>query len=380
MPFRMVRLGELSAADIARWRTLADEAIEPNPNADPRFLMPSLGKGIGAEALSLAIVEEDRRFRLAMPFSLADELSGARIRHVSTHGSFMHEHASKNHPLVAPDDPAGDLAVLVAGLRTERLPDLLNLTIVPVDGPLYAAIHGSSGALRVLERGRDARAYARRDDLGVSADSEWYSDADDILSFPTPHLSTRTGRQLRKFGAQIEKAANGRLRLSRGDADVALIDEFLDLQAAGWKGDESRGGPQFRLRGLEPWFREVVGAFARDGDLRAIRMTAGEETVYLAVWFAAGGRAFGFHDVFDERFKSWSPGAVGRLALLGHVLSEPGSTFDPGMEPHYRQASSVFPSRREYADLLIAGASPRARAAVSLFPLLKRMRRLLRSS
>ncbi len=377
MEFRTVALGGLTADDIRSWRALADTAAEPNPNADPRFLVPSLGHGLGAEHISLAIVEDSDAMRLVMPFTIGERIAGIRARHLSTHGAFIHEFASKNHPLVSGDHAAVALRFLFEGLRRSTLPDLVDFTVLPADSVLFdAALElAATGDVSLIERVRDQRAYARRIDLAPDGESPWYDREDDVLSFPMPHMSSKARRTTGQYGRQIERAAGGPLRLSTHDDDASAIDEFLDLQAAGWKGDASRTGPQFRRKGQEAWFRAVTDAFRADGRLRVLRLSAGDRTVYIAVFFESGGRPFGFHDVFDEEFRKSSPGSVGRLAQLGHILrAQDAAPFDPGMEPWYAQANTTFPSRRDHVNLLVAGRSIRSRTIVRMLPLAKRLR------
>jgi len=379
---RIVPLSHVTEADLQRWSALAQQAAEPNPNADPAFLHTSAQNGVGADSLQLAIVESGDRFLLVMPFSVEERLSGRRLRHISTRGAFMHEFASKNHALLAPGEGDGAIETMLAGLRSFGLPDLVDLTVVPVGGPFYSALRrlGEAGRFPVVERGRDTRVHAVRADLGEPEGEHWYAREGDLFSFPMAHLSPRTRRNMGKYGRQIERTAGGPLELAEvGSGDI--LEEFLDLQAAGWKGAEHETGPRFRARGLEEWFRAVVQAFEGRGDLRALRLSANGATVYLAIAFRSGSGHFGFHDVYDERFVKSSPGAVGRVAQLGHELASPSApSFDPGMEPYYTQANSLYPSRREYAHLFAGGGSARSRVVAAALPAAKRLRERLQAA
>jgi hypothetical protein len=383
-PLRLdiVALADIDSGDAKAWQELADTAAEPSHNADPRFLLASLGHGLGAEEVMLAIVRSpDGGMRMVLPFTRGGRIAGIPARHLSTHGSFVHEFASKNHPLLSAHEPVAAVRALFTGLRRSPFPDLVDFTVLPVDSVIMHALQElhDDGSVRMIERVRDTRAYARRSDLASEGETGWYAREGDVLSFPVPHLSARTRRSLGQYGRQIERTAGGPLELSVHDDDPRMIEEFLDLQAAGWKGDDALTGPQFRRKGQEAWFRGVVDRFRADGDLRVLRLSSAGKTVYLAVYVVSGGRAFGFHDVFDEAFRKSSPGFVGRLAQLGHVLAEPGAAaFDPGMEPWYTQANSAFPSRREHANVLVAGRSARSRAVVRLLPVAKRLRDAVR--
>lgn len=381
MRFRTAALTDVSHEDLDRWRRLADTAIEPNPNADPRFLHASVGYGLAAENVELAIVESGDDFALVMPFTRARRLSGATVRHVTTSSDFIFEHASKNHPLVSAEAPEAAMRALFRGLRESGIPDLVNLTVFPAEGPLHIALEAlrSEGTVRIVERARDRRAYARRADLDPTG-AEWQCGSGRVLDFPLPHLSKSVQRRLRRNVKHIEALAGGPLTITRHEDALEMIDEFLELQATGWKGEASQGGPQFRRLGREQWFRDVLRAFHADSRLRVWHLAAGDETVYIIVTLVSGGATFGFHDVYSERFQRQSPGTVGRLAFLGALMRDPAIPgFDPCMEPIiYPQASSMFPSHREYVELLVAGGSLRSRVTVALFPTVRRIRARLR--
>lgn len=379
---RTISLTEVSPEDLDRWRRLADTAIEPNPNADPRFLHPSLGFGLFAEDVELAIVESGDEFALVMPFTRARRLSGVPVRHVTTSGEFILDHASRDHPLVSPEDPVAAMRALFCGLREAGASDLLNLTVFPADGPLHTALEmlRSEGTIRFVERARDRRAYARRVELDPTG-APWPTVSTQLIGYPLPHLSKRTRRNVRKNVEQIEALTGVPLSITARDDDHEVIDEFFELQATGWKGDASQSGPQYRRWGREQWFRSVLDAFHADGHLRVWHVAAGDETLFISLNLMSGRVAFGFQDVYNERFQRYSPGTIGRLAELGATLRDPKvPVFDPCMEPKYPQASSAYPSSREYADLLVAGRSLRSRAVVATFPAAKRVRTLARSA
>lgn len=380
MRFSIVALPDISPEQLARWRRLADRAIEPNHNADPRFLHSSLGFGLGAEEVQLAIVASGGEFALVLPFTAARRLSGAPVRHAATDGEFMYDQAAKYHPLVAPEDPVAAMRELFLGMRAAGEPDLINFTAFPTDGPLMATLENlrDQGVIRLVERARDRRAYARRADLDPTG-GVWQVDAEHPLNFPLPHLSKRTRRNMRRGTEGISEETGGPLQFRQAPVEQTLLEGFLELQAVGWKGEAEKSGPQFRRRGREQWFRHVLSAFDQDGNAHLWHLSAGGETVYIGISLRSGGTWFGFHDVYSERFRPNSPGLIGRLAMLGALQRDPEAPpFDPGMDPSYVRAGVAYPSEREYAELLVAGPSRRSRAVVAAFPAMRRLRSRLR--
>ena len=147
----------------------------------------------------------------------------------------------------------------------------------------------------------------------------------------------------------------GALTLDDRSRDIRAVDEFLRLQNAGWKGDAGVDGKAFERTGLDGWFRAVCTVFQERGKLTVLTMRAGDDIVFMTVTLHSGNRAFGFHDAYASEFRSFSPGALGRLAEMRAVLSLPGvEFFDPSMDDtKYPQVVGLYPDIEEYASYVI---------------------------
>jgi hypothetical protein len=368
-----VALADVSSHDVERWKALADRSVEPNVYLDPRFLVPARDRP-DAAGIRIMFIERDDELRGVFQFSTGRLEDRWPIAIATTGGPFMSIHSDRHHPLIAREDVDRTVLELVRGLGSPGLPGLTLLRYLPTDGPLADAFASAFDALgyRRLERSSRSSAYV----------GQGYESSDPHSLFDFSHVSSSRAKAYRRRARGIERdAGDAPLALVDRRDDPAVVEDFLDFQAAGWKGDPSKGGGAFRLDPVhESWYRQVVAGFARDGDLLAPVLVAGDEVVFMALDFRSGGAAFGFIDAYNERFASQGAGTLGRLAELQYIATKTDAThFDPAFDPRYSDSTKLYPDRRGYVDVLV-GRSLRARAVLTLLPLAKRIRERLKRS
>lgn len=368
---RIVALPEVSGEDFDKWKALADRAIEPNVYLDPRFLVPAGRLRPDAADIRVVMVERDGELHAVHQFSLGKLEDRWPARVVTTSGAFMSIHADRHHPLVAPSDPVGALTALLDALRAARLPGLVLIKYLPADGPLADAMAEALASRRMTssERVRRSSAYAA---VGSRpAPSEGVVEV--------PHLGSGTRKDFRRRGRAIERDAGGEFAVRDRAETPGLVEDFLEFQASGWKGDPEKGGGAFKLDPVhERWYRAVMSHFLADGHVVAPELVAGDERVFLAIDLVSGGAAFGFIDAYSERFARHSPGALGRIAEWRYILSHTDAThYDPAFDPYYSASTRLYPDRRDHVDLLIA-TDRRGRAVLRALPLARRAREVVR--
>lgn len=346
---RIVALRDVSETDLARWKLLADRAIEPNLYLDPRFLAPA-GDRPDAQDVRVVFVEHGDELRGVFQFSVGRLEDRWPVPIATTGGAFMSTHADRHHPLIAPEEPEHTVLHLLRGLRAPGIPRLLLLRYLPADGPLADAFAAAFALLgyRQNERSRRVSAFA----TGGAEDS----DPSSIFDFS--HLSSSRAKAYRRRVRGIERDAGDQpLTLEDRRADPAVLEEFLEFQAAGWKGDPAQGGGAFVLDPAhERWYRQVVQAFLDDGDLVAPTLVAGDSVIFMALDFFSGGAAFGFIDAYNERYASHGPGTLGRVAESKYITTRtPATHFDPAFDPRYSESTKLYPDRRDHVDVLVGG-------------------------
>ncbi|NTV38903.1 MAG: GNAT family N-acetyltransferase, partial [Demequinaceae bacterium] len=242
-------------------------------------------------------------------------------------------------------------------------------------GPLAEALTDALAQLGmpVLERRRDERAFAR----GVTGRADAKGPGD---LFSLDHGSSKGERRRASLKRSLEKALGSELTVDDRGHDPAALEQFLDLEASGWKGDASRGGHALRITGDDAWFADVASAFRADGRLTVLTVTGGGVVVYMGVSLRVGDGMFGCLDAYDERFATYRVGSMGRIAGWRRALSHMQLRFfDPNLGSFYVDSTLLFPHRRPHVTLLVATGGVFSRTLVREIPRLRRLRGAIRT-
>ncbi len=375
MRTRLIPLSDVTDADVRAWQRLADGAVEPNLYLDPRFLVPARHRGDAADDVLLLVVEDAGEWLAVL--AVATRRIGHRVplRAATTGGEFMAVHADRHQPLVHAGCTTEALGALLRGGAGVGLPGLVQLRRFPADGPLADALARVTArtSVRVHEYRRETAAFAYRDGAPTPPTPAGVPATGPPLA--TAHMTARGRKDVRRRARGLARDAGGPLELDDVSADPAVEDEFVAIQAAGWKGDAGRGGDALALDpAAERWFRAVVAAFRADGDALVLRLHAGGSTQFLCYTLRSGGAYFGFLDTYAELHRKFSPGALGRLAETAHVLGSTSAPFfDPAFGARYTEGALLYPHRREYVDLLVAAHGLAAQAVLRGAPLAARL-------
>lgn len=371
MRVRIVAASSLDGTDARSWRELAERAIEPNVYLDPRWLLTSTRIHPDAAALRLAIVEDDLGMHGVLAFDQVPVWRGLPFQALSTGGDFMQTHAERHHPLVDDHAPAAVLSSLITALSGAGTPGMVELRKFPGDGPLYDALKATISAHQYPYEERVRRSWAFANPLGASGGQK-----PGVTDFTIPRASGRRQKRTNQYVRGLERALDAELKLIERSADEQALTDFLSLQFAGWKGDESSGGLAMgRSEVTRNWFTTLTAAFAADGDLHVLELRAGEQLVYSTISLSSGGMTFGFLDSYDARFARFGPGTLGRVAEMNFLRRRrPDHAFDPNLDPYYASSSDLYPDRRDRIDVLLAPGGIWPRAAFRLMPWGRRIR------
>lgn len=353
---RVATVGELGVDDFARWRRLEERAAEPYPYLSADYLEPAEPHWPAALSVRLLLVEGDGELLLVMPFEVAVLHARIPLRVLSTAHPVLADESVRTYPLVDRERGVDALRTAFAALRTFGLPRLVEFSAVPADGVLEGLIAGSlASSGHRLARGRSRLALARFDETSAHEDSG-------ELDVEPHHRSTSTRKQARQRRRALERACGAQLGMRDRSNDPAAVEDFLDLQTAGWKGDPDRHGLAYRLTGRERWLRELAARARANGRLVAFEMHAGGVPVYIALCIASGSTLFGLQDAYREEWGSLGVGNLGRTALVNWVAARGFDAFDPNMFWSYVESARLYADRRDQVQVLVAAGGALSRA------------------
>lgn len=313
----------------AAWRALVDRAAEPNVFADPAFLLPALRRLAPERLTPLLIWRDTRRSALIGLIVLRKPLFGLGLAR-----PWRSEQAGLAAMLFDRDALEGAVAAILAWARP-RCAGIV-WSAVEREGPLARAL----SALATRERLRlDVVNPRRRAALIVAGEERFDAGLD---------------KKRRKDWARQARRLAERGALSADVADSeAAIEDFLGLEAKGWKGARATA------LAAEPerlaFAREMLAAFRERGQLQIHALALDGEAAGIGVVLLAGARAFYWKTAYDESLAEFSPGVQLTLALSRRLARESGlSLVDSCALQDHPMIDRIWPGRLEFVDLAIA--------------------------
>ena len=336
MQAKLIDIGSLEDGELAAWRELAARALEPNPFFEVDFVIPS-ARHLGSDGAGLLVVEQGGEWRACLPV-----VSGRWRGPLRATRPWRHMYSFLGLPLLAGHDPAPLQALLGAAERS-----LVALEWVTTTGPTAAALERAvedCGLVRAGEMSFE-RAFLRRDH------------AAGLLERLPPKRRHELERQRRR----LEDLLDAPLECIERSGDPDAVEQFLHLEAEGWKGRE--GTALLGRPGHGEFFREVCARFAADERLRLYELRAGERTVALKCNLLAAPGLFMFKIAHDEELGRFSPGVHLELENVEKFLESDLQWMDSCADPHNQMINRLWPDRRELTTIVLARGGLRGRAS-----------------
>lgn len=356
----------VAASDIgpeleAGWRDLATRAAEPNPFQEPDTVLPSMRHFAGSSRVGLLTVHAGPRLlaTLAVIWPLRLPAEGRWRAPVPAVQVWTEPYMQLGTPLVDRDRVGDAVAALI------RLPPPW-MSRVPLavrylgdDGPVSAALDSALDA-----RGQRALRLKTYDRAVLLRDSE----------VPLSKNKRSRHRKIRGQGDRMA-AELGELRVEDRSGDAAAVEQFLELEAAGWKG---AAGTAIASRPCTAaWFRDVCSRFSSSGRLELLALTAGGRTAAMQCNLRAGDWSFHFKSAYDEDLGGHRPGmqmlvhnvdelATGAVAVRDSVTLTDNDLFN-----------QVWPARRTLSTVIVPPSGRAGTAATRLVGRVHRRRQAL---
>lgn len=335
-------LAEL-AAIAEDWRALANRALEPNVFYEPAFALaaaPLLGSDVRAgliwsrtprQLVGFFPVRIDRR-RYGVPFAV---LLG-----------WTHPFAPSGTPLVDRDRAEPAIAAWLDHVAQDAaLPDLMMLRLIAEAGPFAAAL-----AKVLARRGCGAKAFDRHERallLPGESRADYFQRS---MSGKRLRSMRRRQRRLEQLGAVTVAEAKSGEALARG------LDDFLTLEAAGWKG--RAGTSALQHEDVRRFLQRAMMSLGSEDKVLIHRMIVEGKAIAATIALKSGHTAWGWKVAYDEAYADYSPGVLLVAGLTESLLADPAITqADSCATATDSMASRLWNERLAMADwLFTAGA------------------------
>ncbi|MEO1220374.1 MAG: GNAT family N-acetyltransferase, partial [Pseudomonadota bacterium] len=246
-----------SKAFLEDWKALARRAAEPNPFFEAWFTLPSFEQFADSDAYKIAAYWVGGRLAGVMPLKQSSDYYGHGLPHMST---WLHDHSFCGAPLVAKGNENGFWTALLTCLdQTPGQALFLHLPALPEGGALDRALDAVLG-----EMGR-ASAIVQRTSRALLASNLSTED------YVANAMSAKKRKELRRQRKRL--AELGELTIERIDGTRCLepwIEQYLTLEAAGWKGDA--GSALKGSEGSHAFFSDTLWGCAKAGKLERLAL------------------------------------------------------------------------------------------------------------
>lgn len=322
---------------------LSNRAMEPNVFFTSRFLAPAMPR-LEDREIRLAIIRDESetrsRLRLLMPFSV--ERPGFSIG-----APILRAWANPFGPLGTPlvdAEGAGetmDHFLEALGRDEMRLPSVLVLPDVRLNGPFaqMARAIAMSRNLPVDITGEQSRPM-----LESEKDGETYLRE----SIKSSHM-----REMRRQWSLLEKLGAISYAVARQPKDIRTrMEEFLLLEASGWKGRKRTAMLSDRLRAA--FAREAVNNLAEIDAARIHTIDLDGKAIASMIVLMMNGEAYTWKTAFNEDFARYSPGKLLTAQLTDWHLDDANIVrTDSCAIPDHPIMSRLWREREAMATLII---------------------------
>jgi CelD/BcsL family acetyltransferase involved in cellulose biosynthesis len=358
------------------WQRLVATAIEPNVFHEPTLLLPALRQLANDEQVEVLLIEAPKRVFPAGPRVLCGLIPIVRRRTIGglplkSWEVWRHPYSFLGTPLLRRDCAREVLDYLFQiAAQVPRGARAIHFSQIPGEGPLARLLIDSNDSAQrvVFVKDLQTRAMFERD-----TDDESF-------------LKNRLSKNKRNYMQRIERrlAETGEFKVSwfgDGDDIGAWGDEFLRLEATGWKGDA--GSALASTTKHAAFFRELLQRAAAAGTLLLGKLQLNGQPIAMICNFLAtdhDGRTCGYsfkigHDV---AFEDYSPGVLMELALIRELHCRGIEWMDSCANSEHSMINPLWPSRTVRQSLVISTGSRRGDLALALMPLLRWGKNLLK--
>lgn len=361
---RLVRAAEL-ATYLEAWQQLGDQALFPNIAYEPWMVLPVLKASSNTDHLYFLLVfgPEEKELWGFIPLEKQSRCLHLPIRNLAF---WQHRYCYVTAPLLHLSHARETLDAFWRWFESNRVgARVLDTNWLLADGEFHDLwIDFAMGRVSLMLNDFPRALFRTEKPL-----SEYLSR---IVSRKSQLEFQRRERRLAELGALEYRAVD-----APGAVD-AWLEDFLKLEAAGWKG-ETGGGAFAAYEPDAAYFRTITReAFSR-GRVLLLSLTLDGKPIAMRHTLLAGEGAFAFRTAYDEKYARHSPGTLLELEVMRRIRERPGVRWmDSCAAPRHVLLSRIWRERRMIRRSLFSNGSIAGDLLISVLPLVRWAGKLVR--
>ena len=347
---------------VPAWEELAAAAIEPNVFYEHWMLLPALRAFSAGKSIHVVLVlihdphNPDAPPKLGGLFPLELDTRFGRLG-VPALSLWQHVHCYVCTPLLRADAASECMVELMRWFRSgDARASMMELGCISGDGPFHRMLVDLSNELGLLSATTD-----------IFTRGLW-REGHDKNSGPESAVSGELRRRLRRKEKRLSERGRVEHLVMQPQDDIGRwIDEFLRIEASGWKGQ--RGSALASSESDRRYFTEIAtSAFHRDR-LLMLGLNFDGRPIARRCAFIAGEGSFAFKTAYDEEFADFSPGAMLEMDSIRQLNALPGVRWmDSCAAPDNALVNRLSNDRKTIQSLAV-GSGALGELVVSTLPL-----------
>ncbi len=377
---RVVKTANELEPYLHRWEALSANAVEPNVFYEPWQVMPALKNLTDAPRLELLLVldEATEPPGLCGVFPL-ERSANYRGLPLSSLRMWQHKYLFLCTPLVSHQHAHGVLRCFVNWLASaEANCQVMSLQGMRADGLFAGALKQALDDSKRphFSEGRHERALLEVD---AALDSRAYLES---------ALSKKKTKEYRRLAQRLSEQGAMQFERLRSGADVRpWLDEFLGLEASGWKGRE--GSAFASTEADRRYFTDIVTQAHARGRLVLLALRMDGVAIAMKCNFVGGDGAWSFKIGFEEKYAKYSPGVLLELENIRGAFDDGGEAnatsvrfpwMDSCAKPDHPMIDHLWRSGRAIETRVMAAGGWRGKVMVNCLPTLLKIKRKLQNN
>ena len=369
----MVRDPQQLSSFVPAWEELAAAALEPNVFYEHWMLRPALEAfGAGKDIYVVLVLihdphNPDAPAKLGGLFPLKLETRFGKLK-VSALSLWQHVHCYVCTPLVRADAASECMVELFQWFRSgEAGASMMELGCISGDGPFHRTLVDLSNELGLLSGTTD-----------IFTRGLWRGGYDKNTD-PEAAVPGDLRRRLRRKEKRLNERGRVEHLIMQPEDDVGRwIDEFLRIEASGWKGH--RGSALASSESDRRYFTEIATSAFRRGRLLMLGLNFDGRPIARRCAFVAGEGSFAFKTAYDEEFADFSPGAMLEMDSIRQLHALPRVRWMDSCAAADNLLVNRLSNDRKTIQSLAVGSGALGDLVIAGLPLLRWTNRILRRS